>query len=270
MKKLLTISILLLSLNAWAKPIGYNVPNLIGSAKFVGEVVITSYDSLENSINFKSLEFKDTLNNASCTICKGFNYSNPESDQWTNNMPFVGDTVLIIVNGYGTAVVFGKKVDNYYQLWSTVFSGSIAIFEFEPPILPLNKEEILNSNGKMTSCWDGCLVPISHLSQLIERYRHEFSKKLENVELSKFVNTEVYNIFYNKSLKHINGILWSDEPPGKLRSMILTYSNGKSLQVTPYTEGNQPAQFSINREFNLEEFQKMKIKKIEWINLKRL
>jgi hypothetical protein len=266
MKTLLTISILFLTINVWAKPIGYNVSDLIGSARFVDEVIITGYDSLDNAIKFQSLKFKDTLNDASCAICKGYNYSNPESDQWTNNMPFVGDTVLIIVNGYGTAVVFGKKVDGYYRLWSTVFSGSIAIFEFKSPILPLNKEEVLNSNGNMTSCWDGCLVPISQLSQLIENYRQEFSKKLEVVELSKLENTEVYNIFYDESLKHINGFLWLDEPPGKLRSMILTYSNGKSLQVTPYTEGNQPAQFDVKREFNLEEFQKMKIKKIEWIN----
>lgn len=266
MKKFLTISILLLTVNALARPIGYNVSDLIGSAKFVGEVVITSYDSLEHTVNFKSLKYKDTLNQASCAICKGFNYTNPESDQWTNNMPAVNDTVLIIVNGYGTAVVFGKKVDDYYRLWSTVISGSIAIFRFEAPILPLNNDEILDSNGTTTSCWDGCLLPVSKLTELIKGYRQEFNEKLEDVELNKLVNTEVYSIFYEESLKQINGFVWSDEPPGKLRSLILTYSNGKSLEITPFTEGNQPAQFDIKREFNLEEFKKMKIKKIEWIN----
>jgi hypothetical protein len=128
------------------------------------------------------------------------------------------------------------------------------------------KEEILDSNRTTTSCWDGCLVPISQLSLLVKSYREEFSKNLENSELSKLENTEVYNIFYHESLKYINGFLWSDEPPGKLRSLILTYSNGKSLEITPYTEGSQPAQFDINREFNLEDFKKMKIKKIEWLN----
>jgi len=266
MKKLLTISILLLTLNALARPIGYNVSDLIGSAKFVGEVVVTSYDSLEHTVNFKSLKYQDTLNQASCAIHKGFNYSNPESDQWTNNLPFVGDTVLIIVNGYGTAVVFGKKVNNYYRLWSTVFSGSIAVFRFEAPILPLNNDEILDPTDTMTSCWDGCLIPVSKLTELVNRYRQEFNNKLEGIEISKLVNTEVYNIFYDESLKHINGFVWSDEPPGKLRSLILYYSNGNSLEITPFTEGNQPAQFDIENKFDLEEFKKMKIKKIEWIN----
>ena len=118
----------------------------------------------------------------------------------------------------------------------------------------------------MTSCWDGCLVPVSQLPQLIKSYKQAFNEKLENVELSKFENTEVYYIFYDSTLEHYIDFVWSDEPPGKLRSMVLKYSNGKLLEITPYTEGNKPAQFDINREFDLKEFKKMKIKKIDWIN----
>ena len=112
MKASLNILFLFLSLNISAKPIIYNVPDLIGSARFVDEVVITGYDTIESKIKFQSLEYKDTLSEAGCYICKGFNYPNPDHFHWTNNMPYVGDTVLIIVNRIG-AVVFGKKKDEY-------------------------------------------------------------------------------------------------------------------------------------------------------------
>lgn len=266
MKTFLSLCIVFISSQVWAKPIIYKVSDLIGSAKFVDEVVISSYDTIKSIVRFQSITHKDTLQEASCLIMNGGKNNDFESDYWTFNTPLIGDTVLIIVTGSGTASIFGKKVGEYYRLWSTVFSGSVSIFDFSPPVLPLIKEAILLSNGTSMSSWDGCLIPTAQLFQLVKDYREEYRKKLEKIDLSKFENTEVYYIFYDETLKYISEVTWSDEPPGKLRSMILSYSNGESLEVTPHTEGNQPAQFDTKREFNIEEFKKMKIKKIEWVH----
>lgn len=263
----LTLSLLLISNTLFARPIMVVVADLFGSAKFVGEVVITKYDSA-GKIYFNSTRFKDTINWASCgwQLKNGFVFDNFDKSDWTCNMPFIGDTVLIVIDGYNRSVVFGKKVGPNYRLWSTLFSESIAIFEFEKPVTALNKEKTLRATDSITTCWDGCLVPIQKLPSLVQEYRNRFSKKLAAVTLEKYKRKEVWNIFYDNTLPYFNHLTWTEGPPGKLKSLVLTYSNKKALEITPVLHKDSPTQLNASLEFDMEEFKKMTIKDIKWLD----
>ena len=265
MRIFVTISIVVLSICSWAKPIAYDVSKLIGSATFVGEVVITKYDSTEGVMRFKSLEFQDTINQAFCSNFIGYTFNYENSESWTSYFPNVGDTVLIVVEGGEHAAVFGKQIGEFYRLWSTLYSGSIAIFNFEAPLLPISKEDIMWNNDSSTACWDGCLFPVSQLRSLVDQYQADFNRMLSKVDLTSLEDKEVYTIFYSDTLKYYEGHIWSDEPPGKLRSVTFTYANGRSLKVIPHTPDNKPVQFDINRKFDIETFKMLKIKSIRWV-----
>jgi hypothetical protein len=250
-----------------AKPILVVVSDIIGSAKFAGEVVITHYDG-NGKIEFQSTEYKDTITSAICggTLTNGYKFPYPkEENYWTENYPFIGDTVFIVINGYNRINIFGKRIGNDYRLWSPLMSGSIAIFEYERPIKKIDDDKLLNSGDSIESCRDGCLLPIAEAKTLIDKYRSDFAKKLIAVSVDKYIGQEVLYLFYNDTLRLFNALLWTDEPPGKLRSLMLTYSNGKSLEIRPLNSSEQPTQFDINRQFDLDKFKKLRIKEIKWM-----
>ncbi len=246
-----------------AKSITYFVSSLIASARFVGEVVITESDTT-GFIRFKSIEFEDTLSQANCSICTWYDHTDFNRYDWTNNIPYIGDTVLIIMKRE-RAVVFGKKIKEHYRLWSIPYTMSIAIFSFENPILPLSeKDRILPffNSDSITTCSDGCLLPISELHNLIKKYRKKFDKVLKKVDISDFENKEVYEIFYNVPLKYYTRWYWFEDSTGELKGLVFNYSNGDSLKVIPHSLEDKQIQIDEEREFwNW----KLNIKEIEWI-----
>jgi hypothetical protein len=263
--KILTIC-LLSQLTTFTRPIRIVVADLLGSAKYIDEVVITKYDG-KGKIYFRSLKYKDTLNNASCgrQINNGWNFPyKKEENNWTENQPFIGDTVLIIIDGYVRVKVYGKRVNN--DFWSPLMSGSLAWFDFESPIKPIEKSKLLNNSdtNKVMACWDGCLIPINKLDFLIKSYKTKFAKKINSISLTKFKGSPVYSVFYSDTLIYFSDLVWTDEPPGKLHSLLLTYNNGKTLEIVPVVDEQHPRQFSENKQFDMEKFKQMKIQKIEW------
>jgi hypothetical protein len=160
--------------------------------------------------------------------------------------------------------IFGKRVKNDYRLWSPLMTGSISIFEYSAPLKSIDSSMILGTNGKTESCWDGCLIPINLTSSLVAEYRQKFKNKLNSIQLKDFVGQTVQTVFYNDTLRLFNDLIWVEEPPGKLRSLLLTYSSGQSIEIIAESNKNEPIQLDINRKFNLDEFKKLKIKVIKW------
>jgi len=249
-----------------AKPLRIVVEDLIGSSKFAGQVVITGYYG-KSKILFKSTDYKDTITIAKVSrqLDNGYNFPYKPTDNYlTENYPHIGDTVFIVVNENDLIRIFGKRVKNDYRLWSPLMTGSISIFEYSAPLKSIDSSMVLGTNGKTESCWDGCLIPINLTSSLVAEYRQKFKNKLNSIQLKDFVGQTVQTVFYNDTLRLFNDLIWVDEPPGKLRSLLLTYSSGQSIEIIPENNKNEPIQFDINRKFNLDEFKKLKIKVIKW------
>jgi hypothetical protein len=250
-----------------AKPLRIVVEDVIGSSNFAGQVVIIGYDG-KGQISFKSTDYKDTISVAKVgrQLDNGYDFPyKPTDNCWTENYPYIGDTVFIVVNCNDFITIFGKQVKNDYRLWSPLMTGSIAIFEFSEPLKPIDSTMVLGTQGQTKSCWDGCLIPINLTKSLVSEYRQRFKeKKLNSIQLKNFVGQTVQTVFYNDTLRLFNDLIWVDEPPGKLRSMVLTYSNSQSIEIIPENNKNKPIQFNINRKFNLDEFKKLKIKEIRW------
>ena len=268
MKFIIATIFLLFQLHSFGRPIRIVVSDLLGSAKYIDEVVITKYDG-KGKVYFQSLKYKDTINNASCgrQITNGWNFPyRQEENNWTENQPFIGDTVLVIIDGYDRVKIYGKRIKNDFRLWSPLMSGSLAHFNFESPIKPVEKTKILNNSdtNKTMACWDGCLIPVDKLDLLIKNYKANFSKKVNSINLTQFKGNPAYTIFYNDTLIYFSDLIWTDEPPGKLHSLLLTYNNGKTLEIIPVVDEQHPRQFSEKRQFDMEKFKQMKIQKIEW------
>lgn len=264
---ILTILIMLTVTNELtAKPLRIVVEDLIGSSKFAGQVVITGYDG-KGKILFKSTDYKDTITIAKVgrQLENGYNFPYKPTDNYlTEIYPHIGDTVFIVVNENDLIRIFGKRVKNDYRLWSPLMTGSISIFEYSAPLKSIDSSMILGTNGKTESCWDGCLIPINLTSSLVAEYRQKFKNKLNSIQLKDFVGQTVQTVFYNDTLRLLNDLIWVEEPPGKLRSLLLTYSSGQSIEIIAESNKNEPIQLDINRKFNLDEFKKLKIKVIKW------
>jgi len=260
MRIIIAIVVLVFSQELCARPIVYNVANLIGSAKFVGIVNIAGFDAMGETVSFHSMEYEDTLEHA--------NYSSPYNsgpplnyeDHWTQKLPAIGDTVLIVVAGNGSVLFFGKQVGDYYRLWVPQFAWSTPIFAFEAPLLPINEEkQLFKGDGTTTSCWDGCLLPMAQLHTLVKRYRTAFHERLANAATQQYKNKEVYSIFYDQTLSNYSSLSWSDAQAGKLPHLFFTYSNGKVLEIVAANDGNDHLQI------DLEKFKLLKIETIRWL-----
>ncbi len=250
-----------------AKPLRIVVEDIIGSSKFTGQVVITGYDG-KGKIFFTSTDYKDTISIAKVgqPLVNGTNSEKKAADNYlTENYPLIGDTVLIVVNENDLIRVFGKRIKTDYRLWSPLISGSIAIFEYATPLKPIDSSMVLGTKGTTESCWDGCLLPIEITQRLIATYRQKFNSKLNSIQLKSFVGQTVQTVFYNDTLRLYNDLIWSDEPPGKLRSLLITYSTGQTLEIIPENNTNHAIQFDSNRKFSLDEFKKCVIKEVKWL-----
>ncbi len=266
-----TILTLLFTLTATieltAKPLRVVVEDIIGSSNFAGQVIITGYDGKGN-IFFNPTDRKDTLSTASVgrQIENGYYFPYKTTDNyWTENYPHIGDTVFIVVNDNDLVRIFGKRVQDNYRLWSPLMSGSISIFEYSAPLKSIDSSMVLGTNGKTESCWDGCLLPINLTRSIVAEYRQKFKNKLNSIQLNTFVGQTVQTIFYNDTLRLYNNLIWVDKPPGKLRSLLLTFTTGQTIEIIHENNKNEPIQFDIDRNFNLDEFKKLKIKEIRWI-----
>ncbi len=143
-----------------ARPRFLNLDYELANSKFVGLVVVNNYDSLGN-IKFLSVEYKDTTTFAyvAADATDRYLFSNPDLFL-TASLPSKGDTVLIVLDSLGRVSLFAKETGNYYRFWSPWITGSLVLFSFLPPAIPIDKKNEIkkSSSENYNECWDGCLL----------------------------------------------------------------------------------------------------------------
>ncbi len=82
---------------------------------------------------------------------------------------------------------------------------------------------------------------------------------LMKVNLKKYIGKTVEELLQNSTIKRYKSYWWSDEPPGKLRSLNLTYARGLYLEIYPAEKEGRAVQFSKIKKFDFEAFKKMEI-----------
>lgn len=86
--------------------------------------------------------------------------------------------------------------------------------------------------------------------------------KLVRLNLHQFEGRTVKQLLQNDTVKLYKKYWWTDEPPGKLQSLNLTFARGLYLQVFVDTLKYQP-RFSARMSFSLEKFLKEKVSSVE-------
>jgi len=97
----------------------------------------------------------------------GPTFTDGASEPGTGYWPRVGEQVLVVLNKEGELSIFAHKVGDHYRFWSPSFTGSVALFHYQSPALPLpDCESITEMDGsEWQNCWDGALYPIAELTE---------------------------------------------------------------------------------------------------------
>lgn len=85
------------------------------------------------------------------------------------------------------------------------------------------------------------------------------------VHLKNYIGKSVGELLKDNAIQNYNDYYWSHEPPGKLNSLNLVYSNKINLEIYAHPLKFTPS-FSETLNFNLELFKKEKITKIIIVN----
>lgn len=85
---------------------------------------------------------------------------------------------------------------------------------------------------------------------------------LVNVNINNFIGKTVGQLLENDTIGKYKEYWWTNEPPGKLASLNLSYARGLSLVIYAYPLKYTPS-FSDKLEFDFELFKKEQIKKLE-------
>lgn len=87
----------------------------------------------------------------------------------TGCFPAPGSDLLVVANEKGILSLFAILQNDYYQFWSPMETGSIALFSFHPPFIPLPGDHITTreQDGE-TTCWNGCLLPADSLASVLK------------------------------------------------------------------------------------------------------
>lgn len=87
-------------------------------------------------------------------------------------------------------------------------------------------------------------------------------QKMLAVNLKRYRGKTIRSLLENDTIKLYNGYRFTDEPPGKLQSLDLTYPDGMVLIIYPYSKDGQAVQVSIQEQFDFEALKKVKIQKL--------
>jgi hypothetical protein len=182
--------------------------DIVGSAKFVGEVVITGYDSAGRLINFQSLEFPDTVSQSFCETCvRG---RKPNSRYMAGNLPYIGDTVLIVLPDfeslfwtYRKHLLFGIKEGDAYRIWLSSRLAYHTILEED-----ILYTEFLPDHFENTCLWK-CFVPIQDLDEFVKHYQELYRLKLQMrqellmIPIQDFAGLQLQEVLYQRlDIKH--------------------------------------------------------------------
>jgi hypothetical protein len=144
------------------KPRAVDFEKEMSTAKFIGTVIIDSYDD-QGNFQFQSTEFKDTLKSAK--INGKFDYwALDKAADWSGHSPILKDTVLIVLDSTSKISLFAKLVGNEYRFWRPQYTVSSVLFTFKSPVKRLHEVALHNEEDDLFSCWDGCLLGKEALS----------------------------------------------------------------------------------------------------------
>ncbi len=157
-------ALLLLAEFAQAEPRSVDLNSELEGASVVAEVTVLQY--MDDRLWIQSV--RDTFVRAEVPYSDypGWNPKRFIQENWKNERrrtalwPPVGSTVLIVLNNAGTVSLFAEAVSEGYRFWSPMMTGSVALFECEPPAKVLEPFPAKGEFYKNKS-WDGCLVPVS-------------------------------------------------------------------------------------------------------------
>ncbi|MDZ7876434.1 MAG: hypothetical protein U5L45_02125 [Saprospiraceae bacterium] len=139
-----------------SKPRTLDFEKEMTTAKFIGTVIIDSYDA-QGLFQFQSIEFKDTVKSAK--IDDRFDYwALDNTADWSGHSPIVKDTVLIVLDSTNKISLFAKLIGNEYRFWRPQFTVSSVLFSFKSPAKRLHDVALHNEEDDLFSCWDGCLL----------------------------------------------------------------------------------------------------------------
>lgn len=164
LKYIFSAIILFSGIQTFARPRFVNLDYELSYAKFVGLVAVNDFDTLGN-IKFTSIEYNDTISFAyvGAEFSDRAMFSRPDLFL-TASLPSIGDTVLVVIDSLGKVSLFAKQIEIYYRFWSPWITGSLALFSFSSPALPVDKKwESEPVSKRYHECWDGCFLPKEYL-----------------------------------------------------------------------------------------------------------
>jgi hypothetical protein len=164
-KYIMTLAVVITSITGfYAKPRSVYLDKELSSASMVEYVEITNYT--DSTIEFVTLDSNQVMTaKSNGAVTQGELFDKHTTGYW----PIKGDQVLIVVGPSGYVSLFATIQNDHYRFWSPGFTGSTALFHFKKPAMKLIENDGLqNINSEYQTCWDGCLLPVNELNNLIK------------------------------------------------------------------------------------------------------
>ena len=86
----------------------------------------------------------------------------------TGRWPAAGSEVLVAADKNDLVSLFAYRQGDQWRFWSPIETGSVALFECNPPSTPIKRDAFIYKNGS----WDGCLFPAQALKQWYIGFKH--------------------------------------------------------------------------------------------------
>ena len=155
--------------SSFARPILFDIDKEINEAKRIVKGTIVSYDEENAQVTFLNSTTGKT--ETARAIGNIMAESPQESDAritntnisiLTGSVPMIGQEVLMVINETNLVRLFAYEADGYYRFWTQIRAGSVSLFKFELPALPLQtRNPFYGASGIF--CIDGCLYPIDQI-----------------------------------------------------------------------------------------------------------
>ena len=152
-----------------AEPRVVRLTDELASARIVTRARITSYEP--DGLRFRPVTTPQAILTARYSDDPSWNPLRFVPKQWREDAggrqagkwPPLQADVLGVVDAQGILSLFAWPQGAAYRFWSPAITGSVALFECEPPAKPvetLKADAAAQGKGSFRS-WDGCVVPIA-------------------------------------------------------------------------------------------------------------
>ncbi|WP_338791766.1 hypothetical protein [Bernardetia sp. MNP-M8] len=169
MKSKILVLFVLFVCSSFVKPLPFNIHKELEEAQRIVKGTILSYDTENIIIKFQN---KTTNKIDSAVVAGGLlNESSKEIDNkvsvrnkltLSGKLPAIGEEVLMVISDKNYVRLFAYEKKDYYRFWTPIMAGSLSIFHFESPALPIFPNDSYYNVGD-GRCFDGCLYPIDQI-----------------------------------------------------------------------------------------------------------